>query len=276
MKIRSTERGYSFADKLEAEIPFYNLQGLTMDGNKKFTAGIEAVEFKEDEEIDLNSIFTVDSWSGKYILCKELGIPLYLIVYKHDEDQIRIYEVNVTDGQLSFYTHSRKSENDFCDWFASIKGTIQTKPLYEADPRKSFFDNLIESKGISWGGNIDSYVIGEDEKVECIIETRLSNRSSVQDYDPARYFKGTYRKRGDYNTWEPLFMLASRLEIPLFLITFSRTTNQDIAGFSTLHTMSKESIQYRDSTPNNNVLRGVEAVQKELVRKMGASPPKIL
>jgi len=276
MKIRNTERNHVFADKIENEIPFHSLQGLTLDKNYNFSAGIEAVEYSENETVSLNTIFSFDDWKGKHCLCNELDIPLYLLSYKHKEKTINIYEVEVNGGTVSFYTHSTKNFNDFCSWYAKLKGTIQEKPLYEADSRKSFFDNLIESNGIYWGGNIDGYIVDDDENIRCIIETRLSNRALVNRYDPSRYFKGTYRKKGDYKTWEPLFLLAIRLEIPLFLLTFSRLTTEEKVGFSTLDSMSQDAITFQDDFPQNNILEGVDSLRKEFETKLNLRPPRII
>ena len=71
-------------------------------------------------------------------------------------------------------------------------------------------------------------------------------------------------------------MLAIKLEIPLFLLTFSRLTTEEKVGFSTLDSMSQDAITYQYDVPQNNILEGVDSLRKEFETKLNIRPPRII
>lgn len=279
MKIRSTERVHSFAKELFQAIPLYEIQGLTLNAKNEFTAGIEAVEVDALEDIDLKGIFTRNEWKAKCLLCSKLKIPFYLLKYKDGEKDIIIYDITFVDTMrdIKITINARVDKTEFPGWWLKIKGTIQSKQVYEARERidKSTFDNLIESKGLSWGGNIDGYFIDDSDNIRAIVEKRTTNMSFTE-YDPAHYFRGTQRKSGDYKTWEPLIILALKLNTPLFLMTFDGKSEDKVVGFSVVKSISNKELIYQTGPPYRNILHSVEEVKDTIIKNLTREPPEII
>lgn len=270
MKIRSTEKPHSFTDKLRKAIPIYDLQGLTLDSNKNFTAGIEAVEYGPSEQLDPRTLFSVEEWKGKWSLCNHLSVPLYVLTYKTGKKSIDVFDASF-DGNENHFRHDNTfTFNEFVSWWASIKRTVQKKPLYEAGSRISFFDDLLAKSGLAWGGNIDGFLLDTGWIPQAILETRYSSKKPLETYDPADYFK--YRD-GDYKTWEPLILLAMELRTPLFLLTFERKSSMDRLGFSVIDSISTDKLFYRHGLPFDNIVRGVEKIRQQIMRKLSQNPP---
>lgn len=270
VKIRSTEKPHSFTEKLRRAIPIYDLQGLTLDSDNDFAAGVEAVEYDLDEEVE--NLFSLEEWKAKWNLCNHLSVPLYAVTYKTGDDFIEILEISFDNDEIETHDCGRFSFRQYANWWVSIKGTIQSKPLYEASSRISFFDNLLAKYGLAWGGNIDGFLLSSKMKPQAILETRYTTKTPLGSYDPAVYFR--YRN-GDYKTWEPLILLAKRLKIPLFLLTFERKSTRDCLGFSTIDSISREKLFYRNGPPFNNMIRGVANIRQQIRNKLSEAPPYI-
>lgn len=270
MKIRSTEKPHSFTNKLYRAIPVYDIQGLTLDSNNNFTAGIEAVEYEPDEQLDLENLFSIEKWKGKWSLCNHLSIPLYVLTYKTGNDFIDVFRISFNDDKIKIHHHNSFTFDQIGTWWASIKGTVQVKPLHEAGSRISFFDDLLAKSGLAWGGNIDGFLLDPKMRPQAIIETRYPSKKPLEKYDPAIYFK--YRN-GDYKTWEPLILLAMKLRIPLFLFTIERKSAMDRLGFSVIDSISEEKLFYRNGPPFNNIVRGIENIRQQIIEKLSENPP---
>jgi len=270
VKIRSTEKPHSFTKELYRDIPIYDIQGLTLDSNNNFTAGIEAVEYEPSEQLDLKDLFTIEEWMAKWSLCNHLSLPLYTLTYKKGTNFIDVFKVFFDEYKIQFYNSNRFTFDQFVKWWASIKGTVQCKPLYEAGSRISFFDDLLAKWNLAWGGNIDGFMLDSKMRPQAILEARYTCKASLERYDPADYFK--YRN-GDYKTWEPLILLAMKLGTPLFLLTFERKSTLDRLGFSIIDSISKDKLFYRNGPPFNNIIQGVENIKQQLTRKLSENPP---
>jgi len=273
MKIRSTEKPHSFADKLRKAIPIYDLQGLTLGSNNNFTAGIEAVEYGPEEKVDLANLFSVKEWEAKWSLCSHLSVPLYVLTHSSGNEFIDAFQLSVNNSNISFHHFNKFAFGKFPEWWASIKGRAQLKSLYEAGSRTSIFDDLLEKRGLAWGGNIDGFLLGQRSmKPQAILETRITSKSRLEYYDPADYFR--YRG-GDYKTWEPLILLAKELDIPLFLLTFERRSTRDCLGFAVIDSISTEELCYRNGPPNDNIIQGIERIRQQFKRKLSEESPSI-
>lgn len=270
MKIRSTEKPHSFTNELYKAIPIYELQGLTLDSNNNFTAGIEAVEYDLDEEVKVKSLFSLEEWKAKWSLCNHLSISLYVVTHRTGDDFINVFEISFGKNVFRLHLYSRFPLGECANWWASIKGTVQSKPLYEARRRVSFFDNLLEKYGLAWGGNIDGFLLDSEMKPQAILETRYTTKNPLEKYDPADYF--TYRG-GDYKTWEPLILLAMKLEIPLLLLTFERKSAIDRLGLSVIDSISTEKLFYRNNRPWENIIRGVENIGRQIRQRLSEDHP---
>jgi hypothetical protein len=272
MKIRTTEKPHCFADQLCKTVPIYGLQGLTLGSQKEFTAGIEAVEYDAHEKVDAASIFPMMKWKAKWSLCDNLSVPLYALTYKPPHDFIEIFKVIFDSGGLQSLYKGKFIFDEFAKWWASIKGTVQDKKLYEAKGRLSFFDNLLDRYGLAWGGNVDGFLLDLKMKISAIIEFRFPSKSALENYDPADYFN--YRN-GDYYMWEPLVLLSIRLRAPLFLMTFERNSQKDRLGFSVIDSISKAGLSHRGDRPCDNIIQGIGNIMDELERKLSESPARI-
>ena len=270
MKIRSTEKLHSFTEKLRKAIPIYDLQGLTLDSANNFTAGIEAVEYDLGEEVEVQNLFSMEEWKAKWSLCNHLSIPLYVTTYKKGDDFIQVLEISFDNDEIEIHEYGRFSFKQYANWWASIKGTVQSKPLHEARSRVSFFDDLLAKYGLAWGGNVDGFLLSSKMEPQAILETRYTTKTPFERYDPAVYFR--YRN-GDYKTWEPLILLAMRLRVPLFLLTFERKSTKDRLGFSIIDSISREKLFYRNGPPFNNIIHGVVNIQQQIRDKLSEDPP---
>ena len=279
MKIRSTEKPHFFTEKLYKSIPIYDLQGLTLDSNYNFTGGIEAVEFNAEETINIKSIFRKEEWIAKLCLCNQLSVPLYVVTYKSWNTFISIYELHLykkRDGyDVQIFFHKKLELNKFADWWSELKGTEQSKPLYEAARRISYFDQLLAKRRLAWGGNIDGFLLNSDMRTQAIIETRYTTKNPLEVYDPAIFYPPHYTRAGDYKTWEPLVLLASELNIPLFLFTFERKSDEDRLGFAIIDYISKEELKYHKDPPHKNIIKGIENINKEIKKNISKQPPTI-
>jgi hypothetical protein len=168
-------------------------------------------------------------------------------------------------------------EKDFADWWRGLKGTEQSKPLYEARPRESYFDHLLNEHGLSWGGNVDGFILSPDYmKTWAIIETRTTQKTPIEKYDPAVFYPSHFTRAGDYKTWEPVVLLASRLRVPLFLFTFEREGNKKRIGFAVVDHISVNDLVYQGSPPYQNIIEGPENISQQVKNSLSRKPPSKL
>jgi hypothetical protein len=276
LEIRSTEKPHVFAERLFGIIPIYGLQGLTLDSNYNFTAGIEAAEFGSSETVDAILMFSTDEWIAKLCLCNELSLPLYAVTFKSGSSVISIYQICSHKGaRIQAILHKTLETKSFADWWSILKGTEQTAPLYEAGPRVSYFDRLLDERKLSWGGNIDGFILNSNMRAQAIIETRYTEKNPLEGYDPAIFFPPHYTRKGDYKTWEPVVLLAARLEIPLFLFTFERKSDKERMGFAVVDSISqsKQELEYQDTPPHKNIVEGIANIRHQIIENLSRKPP---
>lgn len=236
MKRRNVEGNHPFAQFVAEQYDIYELGGLLLDKNWNFTAAVEAFDLEPEENrnhlshlLDSNG-FTKALYMDS-VFAEKLDIPFYIIAHVKTKSDIHVYEIrpNYRDSKLLCVNKETFSEDGFIKWWQEQKGTVQTK-LYRKDfqdrAKKSYFDCLLESHGIKWGGNIDGYLIdnGNSHNIIAIIENRFTNKTPLSKYDPNTFYSGF--NGGDYNTWLPLINLKNRLGVPLFLMTYSHRTGE--------------------------------------------------
>jgi len=278
MKIRSTEEPHKFTERLNKILGIYSLQGLTIDSDYNFSAGVEAVEFETNETIDVKSIFRKDEWLAKLCLCNSLSVPLYTITHVSGSNVISVYEISLYQRQngpgIQALLRRKLKPKQFAEWWGKLKGTKQTKPLYEAKSRVSYFDEVLERYGLAWGGNIDGFLISSEMRPQAIIETRYTKKNILEEYDPAIFYPPHYKRAGDYKTWEPVVLLASRLKVPLFLFTFERKSGEERIGFAVIDYISEKELKYQDDPPNKNIIEGIENIKSQIKKNLSRKPPK--
>ena len=126
MKIRTSENAHDFQTRLFHRLNAYSLQGLLMDDQHEFTAAIEAVEY-EDGDDKTKVPFTRRELHARYVLAREVGIPLYILCYA--DGIYKIIRVNEERNQVVLKLEKNLNENEFIQWWGERKKTVQTKPL---------------------------------------------------------------------------------------------------------------------------------------------------
>ena len=150
MRIRSTECEHEFTKKLFSKLGAYSLQGLTMSSDHRWTAAIEAIQYDDDEIVDLYSIFELNDLRAKYSLAKAIEVPLYFLIYQ--KGIYSVFFVSKTDHEFLFSREKEFGEDGFIDWWKSIKGTDQSKDFNNgAKPRATttIFDRVLEKHHLS-------------------------------------------------------------------------------------------------------------------------------
>lgn len=271
MKIRTSERSHNFTNILFQEMKVFSVESLTMNNRNEFTSCLEGVEFKDDETLDLNSVFTEREYKSKEYISRLIGVPFYLMVYHKSE--FIIYQITVNNGDLNFDEKERLDEVNFVNWWRELKGHGQSKPFYEPNRiDKSIFDIVIEKQGYSWGGNIDGYMF-LNKNIVCIIENIYTQKNPLDSErgDPRTYFKS---KGPNYNSWKPVVLLSRLLNVPLFLFTWDGKSNEEKIGFSVIDSLSPQDIMYRYLPPYKNIIYGKENIKNHIFSHLGESPPK--
>lgn len=276
MTIRTTECEHLFTSDLFSKLGAYSLQGLTMNANYQWTAAIEAIEFDDDESVQIESVFREDETHAKLILAEAIHVPLYYIVY-HQHDFILFRVSRLSSGKLHYKKENTLDETGFINWWQQIKGTPQTKDLNNgAQDRayKTVFDRVLESHGLAWGGNIDGFILRNNQPV-CIIENIYTRRNPLNSVkgDPAFYF---FKKGPNYSTWFPTVTLANELHLPMLLFTFDGNTNEEHIGLTAIHHLSDKGIFYlNDLHPYENVIEGMTNIVDEITSMLSVEPPYI-
>ncbi len=281
MKIRSSEKESIFWKEIKSKLNIVDLGSLTIGNpmeevnlsirenkyNIKLT-GIEAFEFEDNEDMDINKICNIFDWELKLKFIESIKSDLYLIIYKKKIFRLCIVQKNKESNELKISILKRCNEETFVNWWCTVKKTKQVKPTYEAGERirMTIFDEALEKRRVYWGGNIDGIYIPERNKISAIIEVRKSSQKTIEEYDPKEYYHGTGSRGGDFNTWLPLFYLSKMLEVPLFLFTFSDKSPQK-CGISIIKDVKKEGLFYIDDlSPYSNLFESFDEV-KEWIQK---------
>jgi hypothetical protein len=270
MKIRTTERKHNFTKELFDELNIFSLESLTMNENDEFTSCIEGIDF-ENENINLNIIFTHNQIQSKLFLSNLLDIPFYLMV--HSMGVFFIYEVIKNNGESVFQKRFEFNEDDFVGWWRNLKGHKQNKPYYEPNRiNNSIFDIVIEKRGFSWGGNVDGFMF-KSKKIVCIIENIYTQKNPINSEkgDPRTYFKS---KGPNFNSWKPIVILSIKLNIPLFLFTWDGKSEDEKIGFSIIDKLTYEDIFYRyNIPPYKQIIEGKTHIKNFILNNLNESPP---
>lgn len=258
---RDTERHHELANSVFSNINIYDMQGLLINSHNQFSAAIEAFELDSNELFNLNEAFSEQELKAKYILAKKLNIPFFIITYNKGTDFFTINEIAYNSQNSSLFINKISSLNfsDFVTWWGRLKGTLQTKELFEAANRTKKIDEILEKHGLSWGGNVDGFILSlsKDETILGIVEKRLSHKYNIENYDPANFF---HYRGGDYNTWLPLITLSKQLNCPLFLMTFNINDNKNF-GLAVVDNING-GLNYRSATPNENIFNDISKAKK--------------
>jgi len=273
MRIRTTERDHEFTQRLFNKLNLFSIQGLTLNAKKEFSAAIEAIQYEDHEEVQLENIFPLTEAKARYYLAKTLKIPFYYVIYQSSE--FRVYEIEISENFQSKQVEVL-NEKAFVEWWARLKGLNQPKALMEAAERvkSSIFDITLEKHNMAWGGNIDGFMF-RNKEFACIIENIYTQKNPLESPmgEPSYYF---HMRGPNYNTWFPTVKLASYLNVPLFLFTIEGNNNKERIGFAVIDHLSTLGIYYKGNKPNKNILEGLEHIMETINANLNNKPPKII
>lgn len=286
MKRRNVEGNHEFAKFVADQCGIYELGGLLLDRNWDFTAAVEAFELTQEESRQsLFSLFDLNGYTeGLYmtgLFAQELDIPFFIFTHVQNKPLIHVYSMySYCKGKKMLCRDQRSlTEDGFIQWWQEVKGTVQTKP-YRSDfikrAKTSYFDNLLESRGLKWGGNVDGYLIADNyytSNIIAVIENRFTNKIPLKKYDPNEFYTGY--NGSDYYTWLPLIELKDKLEVPLFLMTYSyREGEQNQVGITQILGQSEDGLQYVHNNhgvpvrPCDNIFQNVSDIKNWLLRAL--------
>lgn len=264
MKRRSVEGTHPFAEYIAEYCHIFDLGGLLLDDNGNFTAAVEAFEIEPNEDHRALSVLLdnngyTDTIYMACIFAEKLGVPFYVFAHIEGNKLINIYHLRSDQNshQVVCTQRSKLTEDGFIQWWKQKKRTIQTKPYrqqFRQRAETSYFDDLLESHGLKWGGNIDGYLVtlhNNEEDVSAIIENRFTNKVSLSRYDPNNFYTDG---GGDYYTWLPLMILKDRLGVPLFLMTYSnRSEEEGQVGITRILGQDRNGLHYIKDRNNRSI-----------------------
>lgn len=227
---RDVESPTAFAMMIKKECNIYDLQGLCKNRNNEYTIAVEAIDMGNDPVEAYIEIFSEQEIFAKARLASRVGASFVLMLHKKtgekDEVFLKTFQAVLESSKVECVESNRLTSDYFINWWKARQCRVQHKQYREEMKRKinaSYFDQLLETNGSSWSGNIDGFTMEKDangiEDISSIIECRFTTDLNLEDYDPNMYFKNG---GGDYMTWSGLIELARRIEVPLYLFTYSR------------------------------------------------------
>lgn len=258
MKRRDTEVKHYYADKIFSELKIYDIQGL-LKQDSIFKCGIESYQVANFGEINFSVLDQVAE-KARYKFCNQLNIPFYIIIVSEENGNYKIFKINLIEERIHFEEFFNFTKNAFLDWWKLHQSFNQSKPMYNAKYRirNSIIDNDLFTNNLAWGVNIDGFTLSKNQnKVLSIYEKRICTYSppySINNYDPNKYFHGTYKRSGDWASWDILFNLSRKLRITLILLTFDTNKNKKLGAAKIISIDKNKGILYKNNIkPYNNL-----------------------
>jgi len=272
---RDVESPTAFAIKVKNECNIYDLQGLCQNRANDYTIAVEAIDMGNDPVEAYVEVFTNDELYAKAKLAERLHAVFVLLLHKNigQKDEIFLKFFKPDDNSLvaNCIESKKLSSEYFVNWWKARQCRTQQKEYRDEMQRKiaaSYFDQLLEVHGSSWSGNIDGFLMDKNmegqEDVSAIIECRFSSNEDIERYDPNRFFKSG---GGDYMTWSGLLELSKRLDIPLYLFTYSRRIGcREKVGLAVVEDVSRDKgLVYKNGiSPCNNIKISTDEVREWL------------
>lgn len=281
MKIRTSENPHAFQESLFRRLNAYSLQGLLMNAQHQFTAAVEAIEYEPGDN-ERTKTFRIDELHAKYVLSRQIGVPFYVVTFKNGI--FSIFRVFEKDGKISIKGERSLNEVQFAQWWGTIKGTIQNKLLNNGGENRierTVFDRVLRQHGLEWGGNIDGFVLSNDnQSVKYIIDNISVSRSLDDNYaNPAIYFNSTNPRHGPrYEGWYAAVKLANQLHVPHALFTIDKKNPRaEHIGFTIIERLTPQGIFYKNNlNPNDNVIEGMDHIVRTINGKIEKAESPIL
>lgn len=255
----------AFRNTITSKLGMTDLQGLLIGESGEFTEAVEAFEVEGlAHDALLNMLLPTSDLTRKVRLAKAIGVPFSVWIHGTDDGEIiRAIQLDVDEGRLGgvkVVTERRCTEDKFIEWWAEKKKTPQTKIFRKRYIQDSYFDKLLESHGMVWGGNIDGAIFAPDGSVEAIVEIRCTEKNPIETYDPSRYYKE------DTFTWQPVLKLSRDLGIPCVLLTFKKEYKDGetgVLGVAGVLGNDDNGLKYLDAKPPcNNLVHSADEVRR--------------
>ena len=279
MKIRTSENEHFFQKILFKELNAFSLQGLLMDEKYQFTAAVEAIEFEHGERI--KNPFNNYELTARYVLANNINVPFYIIYFLDDKYHV-VKVVDPNDTDLLSKPLLILNEESFIQWWSDLKKTTQSKRLYnggESRINDTIFDRVLRKYGLEWGGNIDGFVLNENNTaVKFIIDNISVSKQNLAD-DPANYFNSSNPKHGPrYKGWYASVKLSNQLKVPHLLFTIDKRNEKiEHIGLTAISRLAPSGIYYvNDIKPNNNIFNGKASIKAEINRLLLVAKPPLL
>ena len=261
MKKRDTERKHVYADKVFNNLEIYDIQGLLKE-EEEFKCGLEAYQVGEFSSISFDN-FSASEELARFAFCEQLMIPYYIIITSEKTSLYRIYETNKLDNKISYDVIAEYSEDEFVLWWRSKQSFTQSKPMYNATARikDSMIDKLLFANSLAWGVNVDGFSIDKQSgKVNAIYEKRICTynppKYTIKNYDPNRFFHGTFNRSGDFPSWNILYRLSKSLNVPLLLFTFETSDGRNVGASKIMNVDQRAGLTYLNGVkPFNNIFQ---------------------
>lgn len=274
MKKRCKDRSTAFSEEIRKECGICNIQGICSDRDGKYTVAIEAVDTEDGATDDLSAVFTDEELYIKTCLAEELGIDFSMLIHRESGGEstiiVRSYIADHVSKTIKCRNEEVFSESGFIAWWREHNHGKMRKAYQEeigGNLDDHFFDRLLRKNESSWPESIDGVVTERDESgeimIKAVIGNRISNACKVKSYDPNRYFGR------DYKEWIHLMKVAQKLNVPLFLCTYSNRSGQEsFTGVARIDGVSEEGLIYHNGKkPVQNVLNDVGEVKKILLNR---------
>lgn len=280
MKIRTSENSHNFQERLFKRLQAYSLQGLLMNDKHNFTAAVEAVEY-EDKDDKTKLPFTEKVLYARYILAENIQVPFYILCYI--DGIYKIIKVREERNHIKLAVKEQLKEQEFIEWWGELKQTVQKKQLNnggEPRLRETIFDRVLRRSGYEWGGNIDGFVLTDNQrKVKFIIDNISVSKPNLDD-EPSHYFTSSNPRHGPrYEGWYAAVKLANQLNVPHVLFTIDKyKAAYEHIGFTIIDSLTPQGIFFVDNIkPNHNILEGMENIIQIVNQRVAvSSPPKLI
>jgi hypothetical protein len=254
---RDTEKKHNYADDVFSLLSIFDIQGLLKEGND-YKCGIESYHVSSFDMVNFSGLDQKVEYA-RFRFCTNLGIPYFLVITSEREKYFKIFRAYAVDFQIIFQPFKSFTSHEFVNWWRSNQSFTQKKKMYNAASRisKSILDTLLFENNLSWGVNIDGFILDETKKTVAIVEKRICTYKppyTIENYDPNRFFHGTRFRSGDFPSWSILFSLSRKLNAALLLFTFDTSSRKKI-GAACIDGVSEFSgIVYRNGIgPTSNI-----------------------
>lgn len=281
MKLRNVERSTVFSKEVETYCNIHNLQGLSRTDNG-YKLAFEAIDIENDRVADFKLVLPENEIFLKTLFANKIGCDFAVFLHKarpNDEFvSVGTYRLNESEDQPVVIEKHKYTVPEFIDWWKTIREGRQTKgyrPHMREALQNSYFDSLFADNESSWATNVDGFIVSTDEngkaKIAGVVENRFSTNGNLEDYDPNNYYQPSAYNGGDHQTWDVLKDLRDRLNVPLFLFTYSRKEGYEHkVGITIVNEINHETgLHYlEDIKPGDNIFANVEDANTFIVSKI--------